>query len=240
VHLRATVLGFAALLAVAAPSAASAGTDLPVGEADGVRIVRERGALVVVFTPRADRLRRQVAGRRVSVFCTEFTADGEHGGGVTMRAPRKGRRIRTGDLTRGMDYCRVWLRRKTGRRLIVSVPLTQRGAVHLDEEARAGDIMAVLFLAGYIAERRHLDRWPTPAELLQRVGERAAATNPQLVALASPADTPPAGAVGYYSDGAQHAAAVMLSATGRRLFYESEGDGVIRTNLAEYVYGDLD
>jgi hypothetical protein len=35
------------------------------------------------------------------------------GGGITMRAPRRGRRIRTGDLTRGMDVCEVWLEART-------------------------------------------------------------------------------------------------------------------------------
>jgi hypothetical protein len=58
------------LFLVAAPSAAA---QLPVGEADGVRIFRDRqGAIVVKFTPRAAKLWRRVAGRRVSVFCTDL------------------------------------------------------------------------------------------------------------------------------------------------------------------------
>ena len=44
----AAALLVAALLAV--PATAGAQAPLPVGETDGVRIVRERGALVVVFT----------------------------------------------------------------------------------------------------------------------------------------------------------------------------------------------
>ena len=103
----------ALLLVLAAPSAAAAQTPLPVGEADDVRIVRERGALVVVFTQRAEKVRRRVAGKLVSVLCTEFTKKGTNSGGVTQRAPRRGRRIRTGDLTRGLDYCRVWLAART-------------------------------------------------------------------------------------------------------------------------------
>ena len=59
-----------------------------------------------------------------------------------------------------------------------------------------------------------------------------------VVELPSPSDTPPAGSIGYYSDGAQHAAAVVLSASGRRLFFEADADEVIRTNVLEYVYGD--
>ena len=137
----------ALLLALILPSAGAAQAPLPVGEADGVRIVRERGALVVVFTQRAEKLRRMVAGKFVSVLCTEFVEGGTNGGGVTQRAPRRGRRIETGDLTRGMDYCRVWLAARTVRRgrerirrsreLVVSIPLTQTGATFLDEQTKA-------------------------------------------------------------------------------------------------------
>ena len=55
------------------------------------------------------------------------------------------------------------------------------------------------------------------------------------MALTSPSDTPPPGSVGYYSDGAQHAAAVVLSAAGRRLFVEVDADDVLRTNVARYL-----
>ena len=58
----AAVLLGAALLAV--PATAGAQAPLPVGEADGVQIARQRGALVVVFTPSAKKLWRRVAGRR--------------------------------------------------------------------------------------------------------------------------------------------------------------------------------
>ena len=59
-----------------------------------------------------------------------------------------------------------------------------------------------------------------------------------VVSLPNPSDTPPAGSIGYYSDGALHVAAVVLSASGRRLFLEGDVDHVIRTNVLEYLYGD--
>jgi hypothetical protein len=59
----------AGVLLVPPPSAGAQTVQLPVGEAKGVRIVRERGAIVVVFTSRATRLWRRVAGKRVSVLC---------------------------------------------------------------------------------------------------------------------------------------------------------------------------
>lgn len=242
----ATGLVMALLLVLVVPSAA-AQAPLPVGETDGVRVVRDRGGgIVVVFTQRAEKLRRKVAGKMVSVLCTEFTEDGSNEGGVTQRAPKRGRRIRTGDRTRGMDYCRIWLAARTvrrgetrtrhGRRLVVSIPLTQEGAVFLDEESKVRLIFGLLTISGFEAEDRNRTGYLSPAELLEAF--------PQLervpvVALAAPSDTPPAGAVGYYSDGAQHVAAVVLSTPGRRLFFEYNGD-VLHTNIAKYLFGGID
>jgi hypothetical protein len=245
-----------AVALVAAPSAGAQTPQLPVGQADGVRIVRVQGAIVVVFTARAERLWRSVAGKRVSVFCEETIDPNEdgfgfvvlQGGGTTMRAPRRGRRINTGDLTRGMDYCEVWLEARTIRRngqrerrsreLIVAIPVTQQGAVHLDERARAYALMGLLHLAGIDADRRNLDHFPPPAELIQFVPALPRPVKLSVAALQSPSDTPPAGSIGYYSDGAQHVAAVVLSASGRRLFLEYDVDGVIRTNVLGYLYAD--
>jgi hypothetical protein len=241
----------AALLLVLAPSAGAATVQLPVGEAQGVRIVREHGAIVVVFTPRAARLWRRVAGKRVSVFCEERSGPDEDGfitvseGGATFRAPRRGRRLRTGDLTRGMDICRVWLeartlrrngvRRRYGRELIVAIPLTQAGAVRLDERARTHALFTLLEIA---ARRGNADGYLTSADLVALVPALPRPVRLSVVALPTPADTPPAGSIGYYSDGAQHAAAVVVSATGRRLFLEYDVDRVIRSNVVEYLFGD--
>jgi hypothetical protein len=82
------LLAAGALTRVSASVAAATTEQLPVGAAQGVRIVREHGAITVVFTPRAVRLWRRVAGKRVSVLC----------------------------LTRGMDVCAVWLAPRTLKR----------------------------------------------------------------------------------------------------------------------------
>jgi hypothetical protein len=116
---RAVIGVAAALVLLVAPSSGMAQSPLPVGEAHGVRIVREKGAIVVVFTKRAAKRYQRIAGRLVEVDCTdqqprepgpprayaflsppdpgEITA--ESGGGVTMRAPKRGRKLVTGDLT---------------------------------------------------------------------------------------------------------------------------------------------
>lgn len=234
----AAIAGLVGVALLGVPSAAAAQGELPVGEAEGVRIVREHGAIVVVFTRQAKKLWRRVAGRRVSVLCTEFLDDGTAGGGATMRAPKRGRKIRTGDLTRGMDYCNVSLEpRRRGRssELIVSVPLTQRGAVFLDEREQVSLLMGILFLAEDLAENRDLPGAATAEQLVARWPRLEG----HLVPLGGPAETPPPKTVGYWSDGAQHYAAVTLSTSGRRLFIEYEGD-VLHTNVAGYIYGDFE
>jgi hypothetical protein len=131
-----TALAVLMLLALAAPAAVTAQGPEPLRPADGVRLVQERGALVVVFAKRAERLWRRVAGRRVDVHCTQLFEDGTGSGNNVVRAPKRGRRIRTGDGSRGWDYCRLWLEartvrrdgqgRRVPRRLITSLPLRSR------------------------------------------------------------------------------------------------------------------
>jgi len=222
-----------ALALLVGPSTSMAQAPLPVGEAHGVRVVREKGAIVVVFTRRAAKLYRRIAGRLVDVDCTdqqpgqpvpprahaflvphhpgEITE--ESSGGVRMRAPRHRRRLVTGDLTRGMDYCRVWLaprivrrdgaRQRIQRRLIVSVPLKISG-------------------------------WPSYAQLIDQFPSGARAG---LASLAGPADTPPASTIGYYSDRLDHVAVATLSRSNRRLFIELEADA-LHTNVAGYIFNE--
>jgi hypothetical protein len=247
----ATALVIGAVVLVAAPAADALTVQLPVGEAQGVRIVRERGAIVVVFTQRAERLWRRVAGKRVSVFCEAWSAPDERGfafseeGGTTFRAPRRGRRLRTGDLTRGMDICRVWLEPRTltrngrrvhyPRRLVVAIPLSQQGAVRLDEQARARALLRILEIAAVDRFRRRLDGYPSSADLVALVPALTRPLKLSVVALPGPADTPPAGSIGYYSDGSSHIAAVVVSASGRRLFLEYNADEVVHTNVLRYL-----
>jgi hypothetical protein len=234
------------LLALVAPSAATAQGPLPLKATDGVRIVRERGQIVVVFAKRAERLWRRVAGRRVDVHCTQLFENGTGSGNNVVRAPKRGRRIPTGDGSRGWDYCRLWLeartvrreggRRRVPRRLIASLPLTQQGTVFLDNQYNAYLLMTLLMASELAAEERGREGFLTPNELMELASTEPSA--PGLVVLLSPSDTPPTGTVGYYSDGAKHAAAVTVSAAGKRLFVEVNGDAV-HTNVLSYL-GPLD
>jgi hypothetical protein len=53
-------------------------------------------------------------------------------------------------------------------------------------------------------------------------------------------DTPPAGKLGYNSDGAERTVVAVVSRSSRRLFIEVEPGGVLRTNVSEFVFGDRD
>ena len=122
--------------------------------------------------------------------------------------------------------------------MIVAIPLTQRGAVRLDEQARADALVTLLQIASVFPRRKGSDRYATPAELLSFMQVMKRPLKLSVVELPNPSDTPPAGSIGYYSDGALHVAAVVLSASGRRLFFEADVDHVIRSNVLEYLYGD--
>ncbi len=255
----------AALVLLAAPSGTMAQAPLPVGESHGVRIVRGQHGIVFVFTDRAAKRWRRIAGRWVSVDCVDkhpeapgpprartFTGPphpgdivGESGGGVTMRAPRRGRRLATGDLTRGLDFCRLFLeprivrrdgeRQRTERRLIVAVPLTQVGAVFLDEQNKARRLMITLSLAGFVAEELKITGWPSYTQLVETVGNTGERL--RFASLAAPTDPPPAGRIGYYSDRREHVAVAIVSRSGKRLFFEGDGD-VLTTNIAEHIFDD--
>jgi hypothetical protein len=236
------------LLVTASPAVAQ--TELPVGEAEGVRVVRERGAIVVIFTARAEKLYKRIAGKLVRVSCSERRESDGPGlthistGEVTLRAPSRRGKLRTGDKTRGIDYCRVWLPPRTATRhgerirlpkqLVVSVPLSQGGAVFLDEEEKAADLLGALVLAALLADKQKLDVYPTHAQLVDaypRLGNH-------IVALANPTDSPPAGVVGYYTDGQEHLVVAVMSASGRRLFVEQAADNVLSTNVGGYIFGE--
>lgn len=248
----------AAVLALAASPVRAAATDLPVGRADGVVVKWKHGVMVVVFTKSAKPLYKRIAGRLVEVACWKRDGDGKWGGGVTFRADKRGRTLHTGDATRVWDYCHVSIpARKVKRkketlhyppRPIVSVPITQAGAIHLDQQTKTLMLSSVLTLASLGGEQTPSGRYLTPAQLIEETGGRLTRTpwwraRPPLVPLGSPDDTPPPGAIGYYSDGAEHGAAVTLSLTGRRLFIETDADDVIHTNvlrILEEAFEDFD
>ena len=196
------------------------------GEDEGVTAVRGSHGIVLRFGPRAARVYRRIAGRRVVVSCSTvsplgggFSEDG--GSSESMRAPRRGRRIRT--FTGGrVDYCSVRLGKPT-RQVVAAAPLTADGRTFLDERETAWLLMVPFEVADQGAVP------PSTAELV-------ALGRGHVVALEGPGGTPPPGKLGYWNDGTL-VAAVAMTAKGRRLFFETEGD-VVRTNALVYLNAD--
>ena len=247
-------VGAAALMAVVS-APASAQQPLPVGKSKGVEAKRVHGQITLTFTKRAERLRRRLAGREVIVTCTNVPRDRgirggtrTTGGDTDVRIPAKRRSVRTGEASRPLDYCRISLparkitrkgrSQRIPRQLLVSIPLTQAGAVRLDEESKATSIAGALIVVQLLAERRKLNTWPTPAQVLAYLQKLSPKGARRFTPLANAAATPPAGTIGYWSDGGENASFVVLSRAGRRLFLALGADHVLSTNLTEYLFAD--
>lgn len=227
-----------ALTLLLVPSTALGQTELPVGEAHGVRVVRQHGTIVVIFSAK---LHKRYAGKNLEVSCTTLLEDGANIGSQVLTVPRHSRKLDTGDLTRPIDFCRVWRprHRNSGKRVLASVPLTQKGAVFIDEESKTLHMLSWLGIAYAVEEKQKLEHSPTYDELVQGLPKRARPyVSKRIVPLAAPDDTPPRHRVGYYSDGDEHVAVAIVSASGRRLFIEYAPDGVFSTNVLRYMFNE--
>jgi hypothetical protein len=214
---------------LALPSSAVAQVQIPPDAGLRARLVD--GTIVAMrFAPR---LHRQIAGRRITLSCSALAERAGPGiyvvetGEESFRLPKTRRLVRR-FIGRGYDYCTLYLK---GRRHVVTFALNDRGAARVDEQQRAIMLSTVLTLAG-----ADDGNFMTPDEFLQSKRARAFASQQPIVAVSSPSDTPPAGSLGYYSDGGEHAAAVVVSSAGRRLFVEVNADSELHTNVAQYLY----
>ncbi|HEX7292563.1 MAG TPA: hypothetical protein VF250_15695 [Conexibacter sp.] len=240
-----TIAAGAADLAHAAPAPLALGTD-----GDGVRLVQHGrpARLAIVLSPRRH---RAVAGRQLLIICApvpEVTL----GGGVPGRPPRTYRsppRPREGDSARvrvprrrgpiltpiapGWDWCGIVVRRvvrsvrsrTTSDRPFATIPLTPAGAAFADEREAAFRVIVGWFYLELIPEPR-------------RFTVRRAARYLHAVVLASPAEAPPPGRLGLYSDGRRHHYAAQSDRAGDLLFLERDGE-VTRTNLLRYLQDDV-
>src|SRR5829696_1135608 len=94
----------------------------------------------------------------------------------------------------------------------------------------------ISLLAAFVKDQQKLAGAPTYAQLLQEVPRAAK----RVVQLQAPGDTPPPKRIGYYSDGQEHTALAILSASGKRLFIEQSAGDVLSTNVAAHLFGDRD
>ena len=218
------VLVVAASLAAAAPAAAQE-------EVRGIRAENASGGgVTVTFTSRASKLYRRIAGLRTFVRCQTAVADAAllspldrvHELFAQKRLPlRRGTlRVRHAPGTT-YDVCEVTAVRglKTVRTLML--PLTGNGVAYLAAKRLGDQLIAAMEVASALGPDGH---YPTGADV----------EVPGLVLLAAPTDSPPAGRVGFFSDGARHMTVVGITADGRRLFIDADG-GVLTGNVPGLV-----
>jgi hypothetical protein len=232
IHARTLALGVVAALAVASPAAAQQPLD-----ARGVQAVNmPSGGVEITFTARAAALYRRVAGRRVIVRCQAVEPAGalllplDTAGELFSNrfAPERRRplRIRHAAGTQ-FDVCELDvlrpLRYPRRPRVSISLPLTQAGAAYL-EAKRLGERMIAVLL--FVAGNGQDGAYPAASAV--------AADVPRLVVLSAPADSPPPGRVGLYSDGARHVTVVGVTAAGVRLFIDADG-GALTTNVPQVI-----
>jgi hypothetical protein len=247
-------LGLALLvLALGAPSAGAEVADrfMPVYDAsDGVRVVRSStGEPLVRFGPKAASIYRAIRGRRAMIGCGGVEPERLGGSGLvttgfmsgTFRLPRRRGPVRTwtdGDVgfiaTRaGKDRrgCMALSETDTNWCARVIVAVTDPGAAYLDAHARALELSRTIIVAnlalGVLADKAPIER------------ARLQLGTDDVVALASPDASPPAGQVGYWTDGKAGYAAVALLRDGGRVFARF-ADGVFSTNVPGFIGFDDD
>ncbi len=216
---------------------------LPIGtDGHGVRIVRHGHPARLVLLLSAKRY-RAAAGHQVELECSDVprvtlgggsTTRDAHGVGAAphprgsrsafIHAPRRRGPIAT-QLAPRWDYCVVNVNRRDGPNgtatvSLATVPLTPAGAAFADERRAAFNIVLSMDLLELGGPHR-----PTVQRLVRRAHG---------VVLSSPAEVPPPGTLGLYSDGAAHLYAAESDHAGKLLFLEKDGD-VTRTNLLRYL-----
>ena len=240
---RHVAFGVALLAAFASTAPASAQEPTLPLEVRGVRVQSTGpGAVRIDFTRAAVRLYRRVAGRTLIVRCARV---GEPTGPLLLRedrtselartitAPAKRRPIRLQKRASSaqFDFCQLVGGRLRGgranprfvRSLSLTVPVTQAGALFLHERSLGDRMVAALDLVAGLGRD---GRYPAFAAVRGLI--------PNLVELAAPDATPPAGALGLYSDGAQHVTVGAMTVTGRRLYIDVNGE-VLSSNVPEIV-----
>lgn len=242
------VLGLAVLAVLfAIAPAAAAPPGLRTGSTRYVRLVHlGHGRLSIALTPTGrKRFTRVLRGYVLDAECTTlgapvqgFTPSTQSSGGEDTARPGK-RITHRVLLDRDADFCNIGrarqkITRNGVRTTSVSGPpldslaLTQKGAAFLDEDQVMQKLVVILDAAIARASGDPGRRFP-PAEKI------AAESRGKVIALGSPDASPPAGAIGLFTDGANHAEVVALSALNQRLFIDSNG-GALATNAPEHLF----
>ncbi|MDA0170360.1 hypothetical protein OJ998_14775 [Solirubrobacter taibaiensis] len=236
-----TLLAFAAF----APSANAAVADhiIPLYDAsDGVRPVQKStGEVVLHFGPKAAKLYKTIGGKRVTLACGTVTGepDGDgffstgHGESTDTLPKRRGA-VRMYESNPDLELCAIASKRvkadrtcfpltedsKLCTRVIVAV--RPSGLAYIQARARTVELSLTVLTLGMADSPALKVPGATRLEKMQRM------LGPDVVELTTPDDTPPAGKVGYWTDG-KNLAAVALLADGTRRFVRFQ-DEVYSTN----------
>jgi hypothetical protein len=245
VSARRVVVGGALLAALAITTPASAQVPTLPLEVRGARVQSTGpGAVEITFTRAATRLYRRVAGRSLIVSCQrvdvgtgplllreDTTSELER----TIPAPSRRRpiRLRQRGSSARFDVCKLVGGQLRGTRrnprfvraFSIEVPATQTGALFLRERNLGDRMVAALDL---VAANGRDGRYPTFSAVADVI--------PHLVELPSPDATPAPGALGLYSDGAQHVTVAAVTLLGSRLFIDVNGE-ILSSNVPEVVAG---
>jgi hypothetical protein len=181
-------------------------------------------------------VRYLVAGRRIELRCTWLEParlNGWRPWGAYTRRLRAPQRLHPLRLHRGSpampSFCSIWQIQPVHRSL-VDIPVTQDGAIYLDERRTFFALTDAAYNASSAAKDAGTTTFPTAEQMVDEYSHSNSGT---AVALATPDDTPPPGKLGLFSDGAHHFEAVKLTTPGRRMFYDINGD-VLTTNGQTY------
>lgn len=213
--------------------AAAQRRQLPVGT-DGLGVYARisRGRAVVTFTARAADIYAPIARRRVYVSCTillEIVATGyatsTTSTGQWLTAPRHRGSLSVGVGHGRFDLCTV----SNARSEIAVIPVTRLGADYLDELQTARNVLSTAARVTAIPPRR-----PPSAAQMARV------TRGRVVRLAGPYRLPPAGHIGYWTDGRTTVYVSELTFNGALFFYaENLDNGLVITNLTGWESGQV-
>jgi hypothetical protein len=230
-----------ALLASAclAPAANAAVADslLPFYDAaDGVRVVqRADGEDVIRFGPKAAKLYKTIAGKRAEIGCG--WTDGTDGtGGASSsghRIPKRRGTVRLG-ISEANEFCWIATKKVKGERrclppdrrskqcVRVAVAVRPAGAAYLDARARTIELSLSASALGIALTPEFQVPGATTLDKMR------ALLGPDVAELAGPDDSPPAGRVGFWTQG-ENWAVVVLLADGTRRFVRVQ-DRVFSTN----------
>jgi hypothetical protein len=219
-----------------APAGARAAAGLPVGHAKGVSVQVGRHGVSFRFArtldPTVAALLRP--GHHVDLSCTQLSPlklDGQRTSSrvtARVRVPERLTRLRL--PTRSELHPSFCTLRLVSTRLdIVDIPVTEDGAVYLDERHTLFELRDAAFTAASDADEAHSTTFERADQYVHKYG-----SDGDLVVLATPDASPPAGTTGIFSDGGHHFEAVALTSLGRRMFYDIDGD-TLTTNGTPYL-----